>query len=76
MVGIQGWDKRGEESECSPWGDDAFGVDDALPGDVGVVEARGRVGGEMLHADADLAGALGCRSATMRVLAETPSRTD
>lgn len=70
VVGIPGWDKSGEESECSPWGDDAFGVDDALPGDVGVVEARGRVGGEVLHADADLTGALGCWPVMMRESAE------
>lgn len=44
----------------SPRRYDALGVDDALPRDGGVVVARGGVVREMLHADADLAGALGC----------------
>jgi hypothetical protein len=42
-----------------PGGDDALGVDDPLPGDVFMVEARVWVFWEVLETDADLAGPLG-----------------
>lgn len=35
-----------------------FGVDHPLPGHIVVIEAGGCVGGKVLEADADLAGAL------------------
>lgn len=55
-----------EEGEpwTSPLRNDALGVDDALPGDVGVVEVVGGVrgkGGEMFEADADLSWTLGLK---------------
>ena len=39
----------------------ALGVNDALPGDVAVVEGLGGVVGEMLEAYSDLSWALSCR---------------
>lgn len=42
-----------------PWRDGSFGVDDALPWDVFVVEAGCRVCGEVFEADAYLTGAFG-----------------
>jgi hypothetical protein len=47
-----------------PWRDHPLGIDDALPGHIVAVEARRRDcgvgGGQVLEADAYLAGALGC----------------
>lgn len=53
-----------------PRGYDALGVDDALPRHRLVVEAGGGIGGEMLHADADLPWALGWRNSGERHAAE------